>query len=478
MFPDLMRRDTPDLIVCDTDGTSPAFVDMVRILMQESGADVIFLTSTPFTEQTPELPGVRIHPLQKPIRLDHYRDMVIRIVESKLRHASGQLDPSADWGSSPQFVAESPQMQKIRDFVEQSARSHLPVMIQGEPGTEVEDIARAIHVVSHGHVDSFRIIYCASLPDRTEEDVLFGHLRGLAEHQILPATIYLHNVQEMPQNLQGRLMRMLKLARLPDPLGKNLPTPRFVASIDSPVEQQITPGTLRPDVFHMLNVLSIHIPPLRERKEDIVPLIADRHKRLTNGACPLPHISDDVLRLLTNYPWPGNVLEVENFVASILWSSNKTEVTAQNLPDSILSFLEKSSLAVFSAHAGIPEGVLVPLDVFEACVERNYILAVLAAFKGDKEVAVTRLGTSLATLYRKIPDADQSHDDLTKNTNAIRPEDIVPLKEYVQRQRTGYMARVLEAAQQDKEKTAEILGISVATLYRMLNAPCESSGNW
>ena len=467
-LPDLIRQERPNVIVCDIEGTPQSAIESISLPLKESDADVVLVDAKPLAEQWRQLLGARLDYVPKPIRLDHYGSVISRIVVNMSSPAPIQLELIADLQAFSQLVVASPQMQRVVDFAKKHARSRLPIMIFANPGTEVEDVARTIHLYSHGRTDSFRGIYCASLPDSIEESVIFGHTRERAKGQDQPATIYLHNIHDMPKDLQGRLMRMLKAHRFVDLLDPNNPAPRFLSSIDCHAEQAISQGILRADVFHMLNVLSLSILPLSERSEDIIPLIADRYRRLLNGKQPLPHIPDDIVGLLTEYPWPGNTIELENFVASTLLSLNKTTVTYLDLPDSILRHFKLFLRAISSAASGLPEGKFEPLAIFEARVERNYILAVLRVLKGNKEATAARLGISLATVYRKLPNVN--HVDEAHNIEYVTlPEEIIHLKDYVQQQKESYFLRVLETVQQDKAKAADILGISVASLYRFLS---------
>ena len=366
-------------------------------------------------------------------------------------------------------------MQCVNEFIAQAARSYYPVVIQGETGTEVEDVARAIHKLKHGNLDSFQIIYCASLPDRLQEKFIFAKTEGQTTNSVAPDTVYLHNVHEMPMPLQGRLMRLLKSTRLSGMQSTDLLIPRFIASIDMIPEQCIARGILRSDVYHMLNVLGVTIPPLRERREDILQLIKVSLRRHLRGSIQMPQIEDEAAQLLTSYPWPGNILELENFVARVLLGSDRAVLKAQDLPVEILSFKDKSQ-TVDSAATSRALDRPVTLGKFEQRTERNYILAALTAFGGNKETAAVHLCISLATLYRKMPNLSQLHDNSVQDIDRISPENIVALQDYLQHQKVVYIEHILDLAQNDKMKAAKILGVSLATLYRILDRRPDSSG--
>lgn len=464
----LIQRERPDIAVVDLDRTEPVFLQNLWLVLAETHCAVILLASFGPVDSA-DRPLQCQFSLKKPIRLSEFRSAVMKSVQRKVNKLSQGCQENSDIGSRLGIVAVSPQMVILCDVIQKAGDSRSPVLIHGETGTEVDEIARAIHRVSAPNMDSFTTVYCASLPDPQVEGQLFAtdSKREVGDSE-WPRTIYLHGIEEMPQPLQGKLLRCLGAGRSSGGAAASYPAPRLIASIAKPKELVLAERLVRADVYHLLDFFSICLCPLRDRRQDILPLLKTRYAALIGSGKLMPHYSDEVVRILTSYPWPGNVLELENLAARLSLKVDRTSVELQDLPKAIVSFCDAQN-PVGNGDAISPAASdIVPLDVFELAGEQAYIMHVLAMYRDDKERTAAALGISVATLYRKLQDLERSTSLPPNFARVEMPEKPCSLKEFVQRQRGLYLLTVLDTLRNDKCAAAERLGISVATLYRLL----------
>lgn len=409
----LIEQMCPDVVVYDADGADENLLyDIDRLLTRTLAHVVRIYTDSPPKHPT-LVPDERIHLVRKPIRLDEYQQTVLAFMGPQVDEPDGE-DAVGDESKSQEYcglVCTTPEMRSVWEEVSKAAKAVYPVVIRGECGTEVEDVARAIHMRKYGHEESFHIIYCASLPDYSQEEILFGNARRTKTRSVVSATVYLHNLHEMPMALQGRLVGQLKSNRLRQSEDPQSLWPRFIASFDTPPQQCVAKGLLRSDVYHMVNAISITIPPLRKRTGEILPLIRDRLRRVTGAKSSLPEIDGNALQVLLDYQWPGNTLELENLVARIVTQVSTNVLKVEDLPSEMVAPAKHIPKEVDDGIEDSFRNNPVPLHVFRVRSERNYITRAIAAFDGDKESAAKALGISLATLYRRLPDADQIQRD-------------------------------------------------------------------
>ncbi|HWQ36740.1 MAG TPA: sigma-54 dependent transcriptional regulator [Blastocatellia bacterium] len=299
------------------------------------------------------------------------------------------------------IIGRSEALTEIFRLIEKIAPTSSSVLIQGESGTGKELIARAIHYNSPRTDASFVAINCGALPESLLESELFGYVKGAftgaqANKQgLLKAadggTLFLDEIGEMPAALQVRLLRALQEREF-TPLGATQPVvfdARIIAATNRNLEEEITQHRFREDLYYRLNVISLTLPPLRERREDI-PLLArffvDKYSRQTG--VPEKKITDEAMQRLINYDWRGNVRELQNAIErAVALSDDQIEVA--HLPQKIRD-----------VPAAIRDltGQTLTLDE----LERRYILDTLARTGDDKARAASLLGIDLSTLYRKL----------------------------------------------------------------------------
>ncbi len=313
------------------------------------------------------------------------------------------------------IVAESPSMQQVCEMVRRVGPTDTTVMVTGESGTGKEVIARALHNCSRRSENDFLAVNCAALPESLLESEMFGHVKGaftgasVDKKGLFEAatggTIFLDEIGSVPLSIQGKLLRVLQ-EREVRRVGSTVNIPvdaRVIAATNSPLEQLIAAGSFREDLYYRLSVIPLELPPLRDRREDILPLVAHFLQRECPSPPPVP--SQDVCDILEAYNWPGNIRELENAIKHALTFCSDGQITCDDIPSRI-----SSTPVVF--HPGHMDKALdIPyqgksLKAFLRDKEKTYLQQVLELCNGDKDAAARKLKISLATLYRKLPDEE------------------------------------------------------------------------
>jgi DNA-binding NtrC family response regulator len=312
----------------------------------------------------------------------------------KSRHGFGSL------------VGHAPEMEKLYRIVAKAAHSTHPVLILGESGTGKELVARSIHYSGPFRDRPFIPVDCGSLVPTLIESELFGYVRGAftgavrAKDGLLATaeggTVFLDEVGELPVDLQAKLLRAIQEKEV-RPVGGTRAIPikvRILAATNRDLDVAVQQGTFRRDLYFRLNVLTLRIPPLRERKQDIPLLIGNVLERI-NRATQMQHsVGDDALRLMLNYDWPGNVRELENCIERACTTCSLPTIHILDLP---------TQLRNFQAQAKPPIPVSDPETVTAiAELEKQAILHAIEVLQGDKLEAARRLGIGKTTLYRKL----------------------------------------------------------------------------
>ena len=341
--------------------------------------------------------------LRKPFSVDVLHEAVARL-EQRRR----DLPPKKRLWQMP----EAPSFREIvgssaamRDLVHQLQRisdSDCTVLITGESGTGKELVARSLH--DHGPRQSmpFLAINCAALPPDLLESELFGHLKGSFTGASQNAmglfaaasggSLLLDEVGTLPLELQPKLLRVLQ-ERTVKPLGGQSETrfdARLIAATNRDLDAAVTEGSFRRDLLFRLDVVRVHVPPLRERDQDVLELA--RHflqKHCARSGRSVPVLTREAIERLTSYDWPGNVRELENYMQAALALANEGRIDAQHVPPHVRREAKP---------ARTPESDLPLLET----VEREHIARVLRAVGGNKAAAARILGINRVTLYRKL----------------------------------------------------------------------------
>jgi two-component system response regulator HydG len=296
-------------------------------------------------------------------------------------------------------------MQKLYRIIARAANSTHPVLILGESGTEKGMVARSIHYSGPFRDKPFIPIDCGSLVPALIECALFGYVKGAfagatQSQQGLTAvaeggTVFLDEVGELPADLQAKLLRAIqeKEIRAVDSSWRPLINVRILAATNRDLEQAVMQGTFRRDLYIHLNLLSLRIPPLRERRQDIPPLIAHFLERIVHDSGQGKSFSEEALKAMVVYDWPGNVRELENCVERTCAFTSGSLIHTTDLPPEIAN-LPSPEASNGNGHAG--------KIIRIAELEKQTILSAVAELNGDKLRAARLLGIGKTTLYRKL----------------------------------------------------------------------------
>jgi two-component system response regulator HydG len=303
------------------------------------------------------------------------------------------------------IVGDSPPMKRVFEIVERVARIDAPVFVTGESGTGKELIARALHQRSARAHGPFVAVSCAAVPANLIETELFGHARGAFTGAGSPrsglfsaangGTLFLDEIGELPVEIQPKLLRALQ-ERCVRPVGADHEVPfdaRLISATNRVLEDDVATGRFREDLFYRLNVVTVQLPPLNQRGQDILAL-AQRFVERTSDAYGkrVRGIGPDTARKLLSYPWPGNVRELENCVSRAVALTRYDQLTVHDLPERIANHRPDA--------VGPDIGSEVMISLSE--LEERYIRQVLDHTQGNKAQAARVLGIDRRTLYRKL----------------------------------------------------------------------------
>ncbi len=358
--------------------------------------------------------------LEKPIQPKTLELLVSRAAAHASLRADKQtlLRQLANNGALGELVGTSPKMREIFALLQQAGPSKACVLITGESGTGKEMVARTVHKLSPRQQGPFIAINCAALPETLIESELFGHEKGsftgaserragcfeLAQH----GTLLLDEIGEMPLPTQAKLLRILedsKVRRLGGKAEFEVDV-RLVAATNKVPDEAIRGGHLREDLFYRLNVFHVHLPPLRERKQDIASisdaLISDLNRK---HDCHVAGISSEVLAALERHNWPGNVRELRNVLERAVILSGEGTIEIRHVP----AFLQGRAVmaaAAGAAPAAPPEeesgAVRFSIGTTVGDAEKGLILRTLEHTRNNKTRAAEILGISLKTLHNKL----------------------------------------------------------------------------
>jgi two-component system, NtrC family, response regulator AtoC len=404
---DLFKRNSYGLVMLDLHLPDTNGLAVLRTMRDaDEQALVIIMTAYPEVRTAVDCVKAGAYDyLNKPFELDDLKEVVRRALETRqlrreverLRLAAPQAAPLEGMiGASPAFMAMAEVTRRI------AAAARVPVLIRGQSGTGKERVAQAIHSLSPRAAGPWVTLNCSALAEGLLESEMFGHEKGAftdakaAKLGLLEladgGTLFLDEIGDLSLSLQPKLLRAIETQAFRRVGGqKELKVDvRFVAATNRDLEAMVKEGTFREDLYYRLNVGSIDVPRLADRREDILPLAS---KLLEDAARIMnmhdPHLEPSAATLLENYGWPGNVRELRNVLERALILSAGTPIGAEHLPKEI---------ARFAAHDRASDNEL--LDLAE--VEKRHIRRVLEACRGNKTLAAKRLGITRLTLRNKI----------------------------------------------------------------------------
>ncbi len=304
-----------------------------------------------------------------------------------------------------QMVGTSPEMMKIHELIRKAAETHSKVLIQGENGTGKELVARAIHNTSKRAGHPFVAVNCAAIPETLIESELFGHKRGSFTGAIADkpgrfqvadgGTIFLDEIGDMSVMTQAKVLRTLEDSTV-EMVGGSEPIPvdvRVIAATNKDLQIEMDEGRFREDLFFRLNVLNVHVPPLRERVQDI-PLLVDHfiHQFCNEHGIRLKKVSKRAMSRLISYQWPGNVRELRNFVEKMVVLLESTEIEPAEV------------VALFESHSRAKSVMPLDMKLKEAreAFERDFIRNAILASNNNITKAAEMLDIPRTYLHKKI----------------------------------------------------------------------------
>ena len=384
------------------DGTG---IDVLRELQRQApGTPVVVISGHGSVSEAVEAMKVGATDfLEKPVSRDRLFQILDRIFHPPLPGGETDLEKVAD-GSRYGMVGRSEPMRRIYQLIEMAAPTKCRVFIAGESGTGKELIAGAVHALSPRRERPFIELNCAAIPSELIESEMFGHVKGSFTGAVQDrkgkfesasgGTLFLDEIGDMSLMTQAKLLRVLQEGQV-TPVGSSESRPvdvRILSATSKNIPEEIARGTFREDLYHRINVLSIGVPPLRTRRDDI-PELAQHFLRLScveNGLKP-KRLSPRAMDFLAQLPWHGNVRELRNLMERLVVL----------VPKEVIPHQEVMSLLQMPTISGADDGTL-PLRLARARFERQYILYRLSANRGNLGNTAKDLGIERTNLYRKM----------------------------------------------------------------------------
>ncbi|MEO6393260.1 MAG: sigma-54 dependent transcriptional regulator, partial [Pyrinomonadaceae bacterium] len=421
---EVLAESRPDLILLDVNLPGASGLDWLQELQAapEDAPLVVLITAHGNERLAVEAIKSGAHDyLSKPFEVDELRLVVKNALETlSLRRENRNLRRRIELesGATGPLLGISPAMQRVRSLIEKVAETDATVLIRGESGTGKELVARAVHDRSADRRQgAFVAVNCAALPSELIESELFGHEKGAFTgaaarrqgkfEQANGGTIFLDEIGDMSATVQAKLLRALEERRI-ERLGGNDSIPvdvRVISATHRPLEEDITDGKFRADLFYRLRVLTIDIAPLRERREDI-PVLADAFAQQTAERHNLPWrpIGKSALRRLIEFAWPGNVRELRNAIERAAILAEGPELTADDLPEEFsgVTASAKTELSIDGDAGGLEVPFTNDFRADRKEFERRYIARTLDESDGNVTRAAGILGMHRQSLQHKL----------------------------------------------------------------------------
>ena len=406
-----VRAEVPDLVITDLRMEE---VDGFDVLagVHEVDPELPVVVMTAFGAIDTAVEAIKrgaYHYLTKPFQLGEVLVFVQRALEDRrVRSANEVLRRAVELSGAGEMVGTSAPMRALQEMVARVAPSAAPVLITGESGTGKELVARALHAGGGRREQPFVAVNCTAIPESLLESELFGHTRGAfsgatAARRGLFAesdggTLFLDEIGDMPPALQAKMLRVLQDGEV-RAVGSDAVRRvdvRVVAATNQDLDARVRAGRFRSDLYFRLNVVSIAVPPLRERREDVPALVETflAQARRRNPASRARRMSGEVLERLEAYPWPGNVRELENLIERLVILCEAEEVGLEQL----------ERFAPRLASGPFPLDVAIERVVKLRELEDLYIAWVLQRCGGNKTRAAEILGIDVSTIHRRERD--------------------------------------------------------------------------
>ncbi|MGH9516599.1 MAG: sigma-54-dependent transcriptional regulator [Terriglobales bacterium] len=403
----LLESQSIDVVLLDMKLPGTSGLEILRqIKSRRPDIEVIVITGHGTVESAVQAMKAGAYDLvTKPFSLEELKLLLERVaahlkLNTENRILREKIKSKQGFGS---IIGRAPEMDKLYRIIAKAAHSAHPVLILGESGTGKEMVARAIHHSGPYRDKPFIPVDCGSLVPTLIESELFGYVKGAftgamqSKAGLLAiaegGTVFLDEVGELPVDLQAKMLRALQEKEI-RPVGSTKTAPiniRILAATNRDLENAVAHGSFRRDLYFRLNVLSLRIPPLRERRQDIPLLAGHILERLSQNSGRVHEVSDDAMRALLAYDWPGNVRELENCLERCCAITSGAVIHVVDLPSAITG-------APARLVAEAAESRILPL----VDLEKQTILSAIAQLNGDKLMAARMLGIGKTTLYRKL----------------------------------------------------------------------------
>ncbi len=348
--------------------------------------------------------------LTKPFDLGDLVKTVKQALQNSPGNPEAPVQPSVMMRtpSSSKLIGHSEAIQKIFEIVRRVADNDSPVLLEGEFGVGKHMVARALHEASRRSAAPFKELQCSAMPEDLLDAELFGHSGNQAGGIFSRAnggTVHLAEVHQLPARIQAQLNSFLDEIQARKRSGRSglegvAPDFRLVVSTTTPLEESTTSGRFREDLYYKLSVVPVKIPPLRERREDIRPLVEHILKEMADRSETVAKtIDNNAMSFLEKYAWPGNISELRNAVERACAFSEKDRILPTDLPPKVSQQIEVPT-PTGGGTTQLPIGST--LDDFIRAQERVFINETLKYNNGSREKTASMLGVSIATLYRKM----------------------------------------------------------------------------
>lgn len=415
---DYFEKEVYDLVICDLRLPGPSGLELLKQLKNHApGTRFILLTALGITEQAVQAikNGADDYLVKGSVTPDSLLEAVNNSLERRHYHEEPDqtVQPNTGEMNILPLIGQNPEMQNLMQRINRVASFRSPVLITGENGTGKEMVARALHQQSPEHDHPFSIIHLGSMSGTLMDSELFGNVKGafpganqtrkgLIEeaHQ---GTIYLHDVAELPQPLQAKFLRLLqhgKIRRLGDSEEIDVDV-RIISATTQDLWARMREGTFREDLLYALNVIHLHLPPLRDHLEDLPQLINNILDNIQQKkGIDQKTLTPETLKLLLSYEWQGNIRELETALEHAAILSEDTEIIPDHLPDNL-----KPSPPGISFHIP-PDAISLKKVIKELTegAEKELILRALALTNNNRTKAARLLGISHRSLLYKLKD--------------------------------------------------------------------------
>jgi len=394
---DMLKKDGYDVLILDLNMPGLNGIDVLKKIKKVGIAtETIILTANATVSTAVEAMKLGAYDfITKPFQLDELIAITEKAFEKKSLVRENLLLKShiKRQSTSQGIITKNLRMLELLETIKKVSSSDLPILISGESGVGKELIAKTIHNSSNKSEGPFIPINCGAIPDTMLESELFGHEKGAftgAHAQKLGlleianrGTLFLDEIAELTTQLQGKLLRVIETGTFFRVGGVREITVDvlFVSATNKDIKKEVEAGTFRSDLYYRISALTFHIPPLRERREDI-PLIVE-HIISKNANFKNRNISKKAIKVLSEYEWPGNVRELQNVMHRALLLSKRDVIEPADLPFDMISAYEMSGARLED-------------------IEREHILRVLKEAGGQRGRAAEILGVNPKTLYRKL----------------------------------------------------------------------------